>query len=154
MVLVLVSVIGVALYLLIGLVLLAWIDYDYHLFPFIAECPVPTLELVLLFGWPVLLSVYGWHRRGWCGDVPTGKALSGAPTRVPLHCLVRWITACLGLDYGREASGSSAPSACGSDTRTSHALASVPSAVRANHREGFRNDHPGELGPRQFPPAL
>jgi len=66
MVLVLLSGIGVALYVLIGLVLLAWIDYDYQLFPFIAECPVPTLELLLLFGWPVLLSIYGWRRRGWC----------------------------------------------------------------------------------------
>ena len=65
MVFVLLSGIGVALYVLAGLVLLAWIDYDYQLFPFIAECPVPTLELVLLFGWPVLLSVYGWRRGGY-----------------------------------------------------------------------------------------
>jgi hypothetical protein len=64
MVLVLLSGIGVALYVLLGLVLLAWIDYDYQLFAFIAECPVPALELVLLFGWPVLLSVYSWRRRG------------------------------------------------------------------------------------------
>ncbi len=64
MILVLLSGIGIALYVLIGLLLLSWIDYDYELFHFIAECPVPTLELVLLFGWPVLLSVYCWRRRG------------------------------------------------------------------------------------------
>ena len=79
MILVLLSGIGVALYLLIGLLLLSWIDYDYdyELFHFIAECPVPTLELVLLFGWPVLLSVYCWRRRGWCADDASSQG-SGA----------------------------------------------------------------------------
>jgi len=72
MVFVLLSGIGVALYVLAGLVLLAWIDYDYQLFPFIAECPVPTLELVLLFGWPVLFSVYCWRRRAMVrSDAPS-----------------------------------------------------------------------------------
>jgi hypothetical protein len=81
MILVLLSGIGVALYLLIGLLLLSWIDYDYELFHFIAECPVPTLELVLLFGWPVLLSVYCWRRRGWCADDASsqGSAAQNAP---------------------------------------------------------------------------
>jgi hypothetical protein len=55
--------IGLVLYLLIGLLLLAWMDYDYELFHFIAEWPVPTLECVLLVGWPVLFSVYCWRRR-------------------------------------------------------------------------------------------
>lgn len=63
MILLLMSGIGVALYLLTGLLLLAWIDYDYELFPFIAACPIPTVELVILFGWPVLLSGYCWRRR-------------------------------------------------------------------------------------------
>ena len=64
MILLLLIGIGVALYVLIGLLLLSWIDYDYDLFHFIVECPVPILELVLLFGWPVLLSVYCWRRPG------------------------------------------------------------------------------------------
>jgi hypothetical protein len=55
--------IGLTLYLFIELLLQAWIDYDYELSHVIAEWPVPTLELVLLFGWPVLFSVYCWHRR-------------------------------------------------------------------------------------------
>jgi hypothetical protein len=63
MILLLLIGIGLALYVLIGLLLLAWIDYDYELSHFIAEGPVPTLELVLLFGWPVLFSVYCWRRR-------------------------------------------------------------------------------------------
>jgi hypothetical protein len=81
MILLLLSGIGVALYLLIGLLLLSWIDYDYELFHFIAECRVPTLELVLLCGWPVLLSVYCWRRRGWCADdAPSqGAAAQNAP---------------------------------------------------------------------------
>jgi hypothetical protein len=68
MILVLLIGLSLALYLLTGLLLLSWIDYDYELFHFIAEWPVPTLELVLLFGWPVLLSVYCWRRGGWCAD--------------------------------------------------------------------------------------
>lgn len=60
---ILLLVIGLVLYLFTGLLLLAWIDYDYELFHFIAEWPVPILELVLLFGWPVLFSVYCWRRR-------------------------------------------------------------------------------------------
>jgi hypothetical protein len=63
MILLLLIGIGLALYLLMGQLLLAWIDYDYELSHFIAEWPVPTLELVLLFGWPVLCSVYCWRRR-------------------------------------------------------------------------------------------
>jgi hypothetical protein len=63
MILLLLIGIGLALYLLIGLLLLAWIDYGYELSHFIAELPVPTLELVLLFGWPVLFSGYCWRRR-------------------------------------------------------------------------------------------
>jgi hypothetical protein len=54
--------IALVLYVFIGLLLLGWIDYDYELFHFIAEWPVPTVELVLLFGWPVLFSVYCWRR--------------------------------------------------------------------------------------------
>ena len=73
MILILLSGIGIALYLLIGLLLLSWIDYDYELFHFIAECPVPTLELVLLLGWPVLLSDYCWRRRA--------KSRIGSPER-------------------------------------------------------------------------
>ena len=73
MILLLLSGIGIALYLLIGLLLLSWIDYDYELFHFIAECPVPTLELVLLLGWPVLLSDYCWRRRA--------KSRIGSPER-------------------------------------------------------------------------
>ena len=68
MILLLLIGIGVALYVLIGLLLLSWIDYDYDLFHFIVEWPVPILELVLLFGWPVVLSGYCWRRRGWCAD--------------------------------------------------------------------------------------
>jgi hypothetical protein len=64
MILLLLIGIGVVLYLLIGLLLLSWIDYDYDLFHFIVEWPVPILELVLLFGWPVVLSVYCWRRPG------------------------------------------------------------------------------------------
>jgi hypothetical protein len=60
--------IGLVLYLLMGLLLLSWIDYDYELFHFIAELPVPTLELVLLFGWPLLFSVYCWRQGQWCAD--------------------------------------------------------------------------------------
>jgi hypothetical protein len=73
--------IGVALYLLIGLLLLSWIDYDYDLFHFIVEWPVPILELVLLFGWPGVLSVYCCRRRGWCADdAPNqGSAAQNAP---------------------------------------------------------------------------
>ena len=91
MVLVLLSGIGVALYVLLGLVLLAWIDYDYQLFAFIAECPVPALELVLLFGWPVLLSVYGCHRQGWCAGDHQRRlepvAVAGRVTPVTARCL-------------------------------------------------------------------
>jgi hypothetical protein len=89
MALVLVSGIGVAVYLLIGLVLLAWIDYDYQLFPFIAECPVPTLELVLLFGWPVLLSTYG-HRQGWWGN--RGRGLYPRGGQDPGRGVPQWPT--------------------------------------------------------------
>jgi hypothetical protein len=69
--------IGVALYLLIGLLLLSWIDYDYDLFHFIVEWPVPILELILLFGWPGVLSVYCWRRRRWCADDASSQG-SGA----------------------------------------------------------------------------
>ena len=81
MILLLLIGIGVALYLLIGLLLLSWIDYDYDLFHFIVEWPVPILELVLLFGWPVVLSVYCWRRRGWCADDASsqGSAAQNAP---------------------------------------------------------------------------
>jgi hypothetical protein len=65
--------IGFVLYLLIGLLLLAWIDYDYELFHFITEWPVPTVELVLLLGWPVLLSVYCWRRRRWYANDPPSQ---------------------------------------------------------------------------------
>jgi hypothetical protein len=71
---ILLLLIGIALvlYLFIGLLLLGWIDYDYELFHFIAEWPVPTLELVLLFGWPVLFSVYCWRRRAMVpSDAPS-----------------------------------------------------------------------------------
>jgi hypothetical protein len=77
MILLLLIGIGVALYVLIGLLLLSWIDYDYDLFHFIVEWPVPMLELVLLFGWPVVLSVYCWRRRGWCADDASSQG-SGA----------------------------------------------------------------------------
>ena len=77
MILLLLIGIGVALYLLIGLLLLSWIDYDYDLFHFIVGWPVPILELVLLFGWPVVLSAYGWRRRGWCADDASSQG-SGA----------------------------------------------------------------------------
>jgi hypothetical protein len=77
MILLLLIGIGVALYLLIGLLLLSWIDYDYDLFQFIVEWPVPILELVLLFGWPVVLSGYCWRRRGWCADDASSQG-SGA----------------------------------------------------------------------------
>ena len=81
MILLLLIGIGVALYLLIGLLLLSWIDYDYDLFHFIVEWPVPILEFFLLFGWPVVLSVYGWRRRGWCaGDASRqGSGAQNAP---------------------------------------------------------------------------
>jgi|RhiMethySRZTD1v2_1073278.scaffolds.fasta_scaffold1154109_1 hypothetical protein len=72
MILLLLIGIALVLYLLIGLLLLGWIDYDYELFHFIAEWPVPTLELVLLFGWPVLFSVYCWRRRAMVrSDAPS-----------------------------------------------------------------------------------
>ena len=77
MILLLLIGIGVALYLLIGLLLLSWIDYNYDLFHFIVEWPVPILELVLLFGWPVVLSVYSWRRLGWCADDASSQG-SGA----------------------------------------------------------------------------
>ena len=73
MILLLLSGIAVALYLFIGILMLSWIDYDYTLFHVIAECPVPALELVLLFGWPVLLSGYCWRRVGWCADDAAGQ---------------------------------------------------------------------------------
>ena len=76
--------IGLMLYLLIGLLLLAWIDYDYELFHFIAEWPVSALELVLLFGWPVILSVYGWRHRGGCADDAPGQE-SAQNVPVGLH---------------------------------------------------------------------
>jgi hypothetical protein len=81
MILLLLIGIGVALYLLIGLLLLSWIDYDYDLFHFIVESPVPILELVLLFGWPGVLSVYCWRRRGWCADDASspGSGAQNAP---------------------------------------------------------------------------
>ena len=44
MILLLLIGIGLALYLLIGLLLLAWIDYGYELSHFIAELPVPTSQ--------------------------------------------------------------------------------------------------------------
>ena len=93
MVLVLLSGIGVALYVLLGLVLLAWIDYDYQLFAFIAECPVPALELVLLFGWPVLLSVYSWRRRGWCvGTIKVGSRSPWQTSQPGDGVVPRWPT--------------------------------------------------------------
>ena len=72
MILLLLIGIGVALYVLSGLLLLSWIDYEYDLFHFIVEWPVPILELVLLFGWPVLFSVYCWRRRAMVrSDAPS-----------------------------------------------------------------------------------
>ena len=49
---------AMALYLFIGMLGLAWIDYDDELFHFIAEWPVPMLELVLLFGAGALASLW------------------------------------------------------------------------------------------------
>ena len=83
MILLLLIGIGGALYLLIGLLLLSWIDYNYDLFHFIVEWPVPILGLVLLFGWPVVLSGYCWRRRGWRAADPSsqGSAAQNATAR-------------------------------------------------------------------------